>query len=627
MPLLSEIPFRGLRLSDKHKQVDITYKLPVAVFKRLVLKETDLRASFVVLPTSPSLADHVTDFSTWRPEGMNIPPVRSWTSEAPSVIDRALDSFGISMPLLEFHEVQSMCPNQRLSMQSGEDADDEDEELEDVRRSFLSSAALASDMTKNPLNAVKRAPYVITRTQIRAVDETHIFNRKAFNKEHNRLKSSSCGQDMAATPDPNLCHKLYMRNGNWETRLELRIPDEDTSQFHTEFVYGPYIGHGRFSAGPKDIVRLPVTREKCPESENTPLDDPEFIEINWQLSFTGRSPAKFSSTEIYPRPHRVPHNASAYKMAKAHDSAERWNGLYGHRFYEDAHPRRRVLIGVLETVFSFILVVLDMGYWYTRITTTSISIPGTLLIALSGAMSGLTYIANTIENDKLGLSMTRWAGWLWLIVWSLIAKFYLPFLMLNAVTRLQVDWRGWIPTVRRIGATHQERNSQRLDSRTGLVFQLGVSPPLALDYSSIRIISQLCIPLTALFYLLSPDDNYHILSSSMPSPSPEDLPTNIIFHIHRVISFPLLFTGTTSQLLLNHRTRTFAGGYKAAVLVRFILLALTLVVHSVAVVGRFDARPGFSIPQALDTMLLGIMGYQAATLPKAVQKVDDEDTE
>ncbi|KAJ7119549.1 hypothetical protein C8R44DRAFT_921780 [Mycena epipterygia] len=77
-PLYSNIVFRGLRLSDKNKAAVLPYKLPVAVFRRLLLKQSDLRASFVAIPTSPSLIDHVTNFSTWRPENMKIPPVRSW---------------------------------------------------------------------------------------------------------------------------------------------------------------------------------------------------------------------------------------------------------------------------------------------------------------------------------------------------------------------------------------------------------------------------------------------------------------------------------------------------------------------------------------------------------------------
>jgi hypothetical protein len=45
------------------------------------------------------------------------------------------------------------------------------------------------------------------------------------------------------------------------------------------------------------------------------------IEINWQLSYAGRSPLKHFSALLVP-PQRVPHNESDYKKAMAHDRAE-----------------------------------------------------------------------------------------------------------------------------------------------------------------------------------------------------------------------------------------------------------------------------------------------------------------
>ncbi|KAJ6495435.1 hypothetical protein C8R45DRAFT_171031 [Mycena sanguinolenta] len=64
-PLFSDILFRGLRLADKHRSVNLTYRLPVAVFQRPLLKENDLRASFVLIPTEPSLVNQISAFSTW----------------------------------------------------------------------------------------------------------------------------------------------------------------------------------------------------------------------------------------------------------------------------------------------------------------------------------------------------------------------------------------------------------------------------------------------------------------------------------------------------------------------------------------------------------------------------------
>ncbi|KAF8147742.1 hypothetical protein K438DRAFT_1867249 [Mycena galopus ATCC 62051] len=623
IPLYSDIVFRGVRLADKHLTETLEYKLPTAIFRRLLLKESDLRASFVALPKSPSLVDNVTDFSTWRPETISIPPVRSWPfplgtsyTGPPSVVDRAVDSFGISMPLLEFHEYQSKCAKKKgdsdKQLPDDNDADDETDDLTEYNDDGMGGrwASGVSDITRNPDHAVMRHPFILTRTQIRVVDEVHIFNRRAYNKEHNKLKALSCGQGQDSIPHYNLCHRFYMENGNWETRLELQNADEETGELRTEWVYAPYMGYGGFSAGPKDLIPIPVTREKCIEFEDPSATDPDFIDIRWQLSYSGRSPEKFVAGELFSRPNRVPHHESEYKKAKAHNSAELWNGFYGHRFYEDAHPRRRLFIGILVSISSFTVAVLDLGYWYTRTSTAFISVSGTILMATSGLIAAFAHIANTAETDKLTLSASQWWPWLWLIVLTLTTKFSLPLLMLKTVTRVEFSQNNSIiPSVRLVGPTHKERNSQRLDLRTSWGLKAGV-----------------CISLVAIYYILSPED-YHVLSAHLPSPSSEDLPANSVARLYALTFFPFQFTGQASQLLLNHRFKIFAGSYKAAVALRCVSLFLSLTVYWPAIVGRYDARPGLSVPQVVDMLVLGVTIWQAFTLPKAIQKVEDEDSE
>ncbi|KAJ7262642.1 hypothetical protein B0H12DRAFT_1231091 [Mycena haematopus] len=615
-PLYSDIVFRGVRLADKHLTATVDYKLPTAVFRRLLLKENDLRASFVALPTSPSLLDHVINFSTWGPETIRIPPVRSWPfplgtsfTGPQSVVDKGVDSFGISMPLLEFHEFRSKCAkksdsDQQLNLEDNDDDDDETEGWAEHSRVPGHFYGGVSDIARNPQDAVMRHPFVLTRTQIRVVDEVHIFNRKAFNKEHNKLKATSCGQGQNSIPDYNLCERFYIHDGNWETRFELQIPDEDTGELRTEWAYAPYMGHGVFSAGPKDVIPIPVTRERCTEFEDPSETDPDFVDIHWQLSYSGRSPAKYVAGELFSRPNRVPHHESEHKKAKEQNSAELWNGLYGHRFYEDAHPRRRLLIGSLVYIASFLQVVLDLGYWYTRTSTVFISVSGTILIALSGLMAAFAHIANTV-------SASQWWPWVWLIVLTLATKFSLPLLMLKTVTRVEFSRNEStsIPTVRMIDPTHKERTSQRLDLRTSWGVKAGI-----------------CISLVAVYYLFSPED-YHVFSARLPTPDPDDLPANSVARLYALVFFPLQFTGRLSQMLLNHRSRTFAGSFKAAVVLRSILLMLDLAMYLPALIGRYDARPGLSAPQVVDMAALAVTVWQAVTLPKAAQNVEDEDSE
>ncbi|KAJ6611312.1 hypothetical protein B0H10DRAFT_371219 [Mycena sp. CBHHK59/15] len=257
-----------------------------------------------------------------------------------------------------------------------------------------------------------------------------------------------------------------------------------------------------------------------------------------------------------------------------------------------------------RTVLSCILAVLDVGYWYTRTSTVYISVSGTVLIALSDIISAFALIATAVETHKLDTSTSHWLQWLWLIVLALATDFSLPLFMLKAVTRLEVSRNNsnWFPSVRRVGPTHKERNSQRLDSCTGWGVKAGV-----------------CISLIAIYYFFSPNE-YHVISAHLPDPSTGDHATSSVVHVYGLVFFPLQFTGWLSQLLLDQRSKTFSGSYKIAVALRCILMTPGLIVYSPTVVGRFDARPGFSAPQAVSMIVFAATAWQAVTFPKAMQK-------
>lgn len=99
-----------------------------------------------------------------------------------SVADRALDSFGISVPLLEFHAFRSKCADAQDSetasqeeiseKEDGEDEDDgEDSEEPPTFKVVVNTGGSSSssqhpdvsDIAKHPEHAVKRHPFVVTR--------------------------------------------------------------------------------------------------------------------------------------------------------------------------------------------------------------------------------------------------------------------------------------------------------------------------------------------------------------------------------------------------------------------------------------------------------------------------------
>jgi hypothetical protein len=122
-----------------------------------------------------------------------------------------------------------------------------------------------------------------------------------------------------------------------------------------------------------------------------------------------------------------------------------------------------------------------------------ISVSGTILIATSGIIAAFARIANSAEDQKLAFSLSQWWPWLWLIVLTLATRFSLPLLMLKTVTRLEFSRNGssFLPSVRLVSATHRERNSQRLDSRTSWALKAGVSCLLTHSATDILIIFSL----------------------------------------------------------------------------------------------------------------------------------------
>jgi hypothetical protein len=168
------------------------------------------------------------------------------------------------------------------------------------------------------------------------------------------------------------------------------------------------------------------------------------------------------------------------------------DGMVGHRFYDDSHPRRRVALAIMRLVLliSSLLVahgvtcssILDVinffingHYWYTRTSTFSISISGTMLLVLANfADVGIQTLMTVHENMTTGFGTNMFVSFP--VVLIAVITLLPHFAMFKAVMRLEcvVD-SGWFPRLRRVPANHKERASERLDGRTSKTFRLAVS--------------------------------------------------------------------------------------------------------------------------------------------------------
>lgn len=236
--LFSDVVFRDLTLKDKNKYTSVHFQLPLSILYVTVplftlsflsrssgthsreenLTNYDVRASFSLIPHHPSLLDHAVNFSSWFPDSITVPPVRTWpyvcnsllhhsqydlypsrrrfplgsTSERERTFeDEAIDSYGISIPLIEFYGIHSKCSSLQssststattsVSSQTGPDSAYEEDELEEdteeeekeesddkqkhgrPRPDDTLLKASSSLKTSTGDSALKLHPYLITR--------------------------------------------------------------------------------------------------------------------------------------------------------------------------------------------------------------------------------------------------------------------------------------------------------------------------------------------------------------------------------------------------------------------------------------------------------------------------------
>ncbi|KAF7363792.1 hypothetical protein MSAN_01037100 [Mycena sanguinolenta] len=562
-PLFSDVVFRGLRLSDKHASAKVDFRLPLARFLALHLEDSDLRATFLLLPSSPSLIDHVKNFSSWIPDSLfpKRRPIRSWPFPLDSedrgektIADLALESFSFSIPLLEFHDAASQC------------TDD----------SGVSAANPSAP------EVVAGHPYVVTRTQLRIVRETNLFNATVYNNIRDDIKENSCGQDIPyLKPHLKWCQRTYKSIGNLETLLKLEVPTE--SGVETQWAYAPYLDTKEHATGPLDIIPLPVNRENCAP----PNEGNGSIDISWRIAFAGRTPAKQVLADTYVSPQLIEHNATELKRLSQQDEAELWNGAFGHRFHDDAHPRRRIGVQFISWACLAIYGLLQFYYWWTRVSTVGISVSGATFSAVGLVLDP---IVEALQNNDASL--------LFIVPTSLIV----PYLMCKCIMRVEFGWKP-----RLFPATHQERASQRIDNRTSWRTKLG-----------------LLAAFVAVFQLTNPQKIY-LISTTVPAPTPEEFPESMLLDFLRNVCNALLSVGTLCQVLLNHRSRAYGGGYRAEVVMYFLASIISLLYFVPAVVGRMEMRQGLTPFTIIHLGMQLPLVWQALTLPPVKAKEDEDE--
>ncbi|KAJ7189331.1 hypothetical protein GGX14DRAFT_485250, partial [Mycena pura] len=420
--LYSGVIIQNATLSDKGFTAEVPLEFPLGVFLEQNLTAQHLRASFVVSPSVKM--DHLQNFSSWMPDYVLETQWRSRPAsptEQKSLIDGAIDSFSLSVPMIEFHPIMSHC---------------------DV---ILNAAGFTNTTPAHnqPWGSnARRHPHVISRIHLRILNEQHLFNLEAYSTVHDKLRRTSCGQGYNSgkgLPHRSVCSRTYQEVGPMETRLEFA----DSHRGETEWAYAPFLSAALNAAGPLDYIPVPVNRVNCSaqasyNSTHLPGLEPSLLndtmKVIWRVSFSGRTPRKMLSNEV--------------ERIEAQIQFEHRNSLRAHRFHVDSHPRRRLVVYTLGFLSRLFALLLHITY-YRRLILTWLSVASVL------AWTVKLMLNSSDSAEKIGLGF----------------KIFLSVIPLFAITRIEFSWRGFtrLP-VTFAHATHTERASSRIDAKSSWRF-------------------------------------------------------------------------------------------------------------------------------------------------------------
>ncbi|KAJ7793352.1 hypothetical protein B0H14DRAFT_2927168 [Mycena olivaceomarginata] len=578
--LYSGVIFQNATLSDKGLTAEVPLEFPLGVFLEQNLTAEHLRASFVVLPSVKM--DHLRNFSSWMPDYVLETQWRSRAAsptEQTSLIDRAIDSFSLSVPMIEFHPIMSHC---------------------DV---MLNAAGFTNTTPAHNQpwgSKARRHPHVTSRLHLRILSEQHLFNLEAYNTVHDKLRRTSCGLGYnigKALSHRSACSRNYEEVGPMETRLEF----SDSHYGETEWAYAPFLSAAPNAAGPLDYTPVPVNRVNCSaqasyNSTNLPVLEPSLLndtmKVIWHVSFSGRTPRKMLFSDLAAFTPAI--NASQSELERIHAQVqfEHQNTLRSHRFRADSHPRRRLVAYTLNLLSGLFALILNIVYYRRLTSTVGISVRGQWLSISSSLGWTVELIFGSSDSTEKIVS----------------ACFHILFwvIPLFAITRMEISWRGFTRLPATFAhATHSERTSSRIDAK-----------------SSWRFIGTSTLILATCLFLADPF-RHELIPSPLP-PNPEATAHSTADNILSAGLTAAHFMSEVLQVLMNHRARTFGGMYKATVCLMLAERVLQFMVYLPAILGHIPDNAPLSLGTVIQVLPLLAQAWQAWTLPTAKTEEQEE---
>ncbi|KAJ7219638.1 hypothetical protein C8J57DRAFT_257919 [Mycena rebaudengoi] len=579
--LYSGVIIENATLSDKGLTAEVPLEFPLGVFLEQKLTAEHLRASFVISPSVKM--DHLRNFSSWMPDHVLETQWRSRAgppTEQKSLIDRAIDSFSLSVPMIDFYPIMSHC---------------------DV---ILNAAGFNNTTPAHDQpwwSKTSRHPHVISRLHLRILNEQNLFNLEAYNTVHDKLRRTSCGLGYnpgKVSPHRSACSRTYEEVGPMETRLEF----SDSHHGGTEWAYAPFLSAALNAAGPLDYIPVLVNRVNCSaqasyNSTNLPVLEPSVLndtmKVIWHVSFSGRTPRKMLFSDLTAFPPAINGSHSELERIKSQVLFEHQNTLRGHRFHIDSHPRRRLVVYTLGALSGLFKLLLEIVYYRRLISTVGISIRGQWLSIASLLAWTVKLMFNSSDTaDKIATGCLN---------------IFLSVISLFAITRMEFSWGG----LRRLPVTfahftHAERASSRIDAKSSWRF------------------TATCTFILAISIFLADPFQRELIKSPLP-PDLEATPRSTVNNIFSAGITAAYWMSEVLQLLMNHRARTFGGMYKATVWFLVAGRVLYFMVYLPAVLGHIPNREPLCVACVVSLLPLLVQAWQAWTLPAAKTDEEEED--
>ncbi|GAA5876250.1 hypothetical protein JCM8547_003747 [Rhodosporidiobolus lusitaniae] len=458
---------------------------------------------------------------------------------------------------------------------------------------------------EEPVWTERNETFIRTRSWVSMASDFAVYNYTSFNASLARRKGfreRSCENN---TVYGGACTRTFGSDGHFENLVEFDNAKDDDPSTSTRvgWRYGPFLTGRAAQPGPKDYVKV---------HENITSD----LTFNWTITWQQVTPTILSLGTGFLESMgstNLPANKTEHEIGGEHDSMEILHSFFGHHYNANARPGTRALLRLVQFLLLFGQLPLDVYYWMSRSLTTGIAVYPLLIEMSYGFVAIITDVVNEWKDASLaGLVMGHGVAF--------CANLTVLIALLSLAFRLEWNWGGpfgMVPTgVSRRRATKSELKSKRAEALFPWQYQIAIF---------------------LVFFLLKRFGPAlpHVVTANPPKPDKKTAEDAVTWFrvIHRELfdfasapGYALSKMQSISQILLNHRTRHFAGMHRLACLFGF---AHNLLEHIPTVFTSFFGTWQLRAPVDWDYVLALAIGavqvWQALALPVVPQEEREEE--